>query len=115
MACLPSLVLALGAAGAADGAPLSTLPHLAPPPPRPRHPLPPPSGGVAERFKAPVLKTGVLARVPWVRIPPPPLRRQSNQLVGGTRAEGVVGPRRTSRALRGETECSCSSPSRTRS
>jgi hypothetical protein len=29
-------------------------------------------GGVAERFKAPVLKTGVLARVPWVRIPPPP-------------------------------------------
>ena len=29
-------------------------------------------GGVAERLKAPVLKTGVLARVPWVRIPPPP-------------------------------------------
>jgi hypothetical protein len=30
---------------------------------------------VAERFKAPVLKTGVPARVPWVRIPPlPPLR-----------------------------------------
>src|SRR6187431_565480 len=31
-------------------------------------------GGVAERFKAPVLKTGVLVRVPWVRIPPPPLQ-----------------------------------------
>jgi len=30
-------------------------------------------GGVAEWLKAPVLKTGVLARVPWVRIPPPPL------------------------------------------
>jgi hypothetical protein len=30
------------------------------------------SGGVAERFKAPVLKTGVRESVPWVRIPPPP-------------------------------------------
>lgn len=29
-------------------------------------------GGVAERFKAPVLKTGVQETVPWVRIPPPP-------------------------------------------
>src|SRR5690606_7193315 len=29
-------------------------------------------GGVAERFKAPVLKTGVAAMPPWVRIPPPP-------------------------------------------
>lgn len=29
-------------------------------------------GGVAERFKAPVLKTGVRETVPWVRIPPPP-------------------------------------------
>ena len=29
-------------------------------------------GGVAERFKAPVLKTGNLARDSWVRIPPPP-------------------------------------------
>jgi hypothetical protein len=29
-------------------------------------------GWVAERFKAPVLKTGELARVPWVRIPPHP-------------------------------------------
>jgi hypothetical protein len=28
-------------------------------------------GGVAERFKAPVLKTGVRESVPWVRIPPP--------------------------------------------
>ena len=32
------------------------------------------SGGMAERFKAPVLKTGVGASSPWVRIPlPPPL------------------------------------------
>ena len=32
-------------------------------------------GQVAERFKAPVLKTGVRETVPWVRIPPcPPLR-----------------------------------------
>ena len=32
-------------------------------------------GWVAERFKAPVLKTGVGSRPPWVRIPPhPPLR-----------------------------------------
>src|SRR5690606_33094860 len=30
------------------------------------------AGGVAERFKAPVLKTGVAAMSPWVRIPPPP-------------------------------------------
>ena len=29
-------------------------------------------GGVAEWFKAPVLKTGVGASSPWVRIPPPP-------------------------------------------
>ena len=29
-------------------------------------------GGVAERLNAPVLKTGVLSRGPWVRIPPPP-------------------------------------------
>ena len=30
------------------------------------------SGGMAERFKAPVLKTGVGASSPWVRIPLPP-------------------------------------------
>jgi hypothetical protein len=30
-------------------------------------------GRVAERFKAPVLKTGVRESVPWVRIPPRPL------------------------------------------
>ena len=30
------------------------------------------AGGVAEWFKAPVLKTGVGASPPWVRIPPPP-------------------------------------------
>ena len=29
-------------------------------------------GGMAERFKAPVLKTGVGASSPWVRIPLPP-------------------------------------------
>ena len=29
-------------------------------------------GGVAERLNAPVLKTGVGASPPWVRIPPPP-------------------------------------------
>jgi hypothetical protein len=29
-------------------------------------------GGVAERLKAPVLKTGGGASRPWVRIPPPP-------------------------------------------
>jgi hypothetical protein len=29
-------------------------------------------GWVAERFKAPVLKTGVGASLPWVRIPPHP-------------------------------------------
>jgi hypothetical protein len=28
---------------------------------------------VSERFKEPVLKTGVRANVPWVRIPPLPL------------------------------------------
>ena len=32
------------------------------------------AGGVAERLNAPVLKTGVLERVPGVRIPPPPQR-----------------------------------------
>ena len=30
-------------------------------------------GGVAEWSKAPDSKSGVLERVPWVRIPPPPL------------------------------------------
>ena len=30
------------------------------------------TGGVAERFKAAVLKTAGRASVPWVRIPPPP-------------------------------------------
>ena len=32
-----------------------------------------PDGGVAERFNAPVLKTGVRESGPRVRIPPPPL------------------------------------------
>ncbi len=31
------------------------------------------NGWVAEWFKAPVLKTGVRATVPWVQIPPHPL------------------------------------------
>ena len=31
-------------------------------------------GWVAERFNAPVLKTGVRVTVPWVRIPPHPLK-----------------------------------------
>lgn len=34
------------------------------------------SGGVAEWSNAPVLKTGVAATSPWVRIPPPPLDRE---------------------------------------
>lgn len=38
-------------------------------------------GRVAEWFKAPVLKTGVPARVPWVRIPPLPPKHQQNQLL----------------------------------
>src|SRR5216684_2572247 len=39
------------------------------------------SGWVAERFKAPVLKTGVGASSPWVRIPPhPPSYVSSYQL-----------------------------------
>ena len=36
---------------------------------------------MAEWFKAPVLKTGVPARVPWVRIPPlPPVQNVSGTL-----------------------------------
>src|SRR5436190_3930649 len=31
-----------------------------------------PLGGVAERSNAAVLKTAEVARLPWVRIPPPP-------------------------------------------
>ena len=35
-------------------------------------------GGMAERFKAPVLKTGVGASSPWVRIPlPPPFQNRT--------------------------------------
>src|ERR1700750_2441481 len=41
-------------------------------------------GRVAEWFKAPVLKTGVPARVPWVRIPPlPPVSIESINANGG--------------------------------
>jgi|HubBroStandDraft_3_1064219.scaffolds.fasta_scaffold183189_2 hypothetical protein len=46
--------------------------------------LQPNPGWVAERFKAPVLKTGVPARVPWVRIPPhplPPIRTEGGALL----------------------------------
>ena len=49
-------------------------------------------GRVAEWFKAPVLKTGVPARVPWVRIPPLPppafmLRRGEPRREAGARPE----------------------------
>ena len=40
-------------------------------------------GGMAERFKAPVLKTGVGASSPWVRIPlPPPDYKCDQSLIG---------------------------------
>ena len=41
-----------------------------------------PLGGVAERSNAAVLKTAEAARLPWVRIPPPP------QMCVGSRARG---------------------------
>lgn len=34
-------------------------------------------GGVPERFIGAVLKTVVLSKVPWVRIPPPPFLKLS--------------------------------------
>ena len=40
-----------------------------------------PDGWVAEWFKAPVLKTGVGSRPPWVRIPPLPPRNPLNTLI----------------------------------
>ncbi len=40
-------------------------------------------GGMAERFKAPVLKTGVGASSPWVRIPLPPPQHKENQSLTG--------------------------------
>src|SRR4029077_2512270 len=43
------------------------------PPPKPYVLGPSPLGGVAERSNAAVLKTAEVARLPWVRIPPPPL------------------------------------------
>jgi hypothetical protein len=50
-------------------------------------------GRVAEWFKAPVLKTGVPARVPWVRIPPlPPVQ---NRTANATRRRFYAGSRRT--------------------
>ncbi|CAA7613329.1 hypothetical protein MTBLM5_110083 [Magnetospirillum sp. LM-5] len=36
-------------------------------------------GWVAERFKAPVLKTGVGATLPWVRIPPHPPKKPQGE------------------------------------
>ncbi len=45
----------------------------------------PQPGGVAERFNAPVLKTGV-RKDSWVRIPPPPL---SDSETGGGDSNGV--------------------------
>ena len=55
-------------------------------------------GRVAERFKAPVLKTGVGASPPWVRIPPlPPLKGPPmGAFIGGTgfgeRTQGSIKP-----------------------
>ena len=51
-------------------------------------------GGVAERLNAPVLKTGVLSRGPWVRIPPPPpdfQRSTSNPFPQAARVPDVRG------------------------
>jgi hypothetical protein len=43
-------------------------------------------GEVAERFKAPVLKTGAAAMLPWVRIPPsPPSTLRVGDCVSGQR------------------------------
>ncbi len=39
-------------------------------------------GGVAERLKAPVLKTGIPATGSWVRIPPPPLKKRFGRAEG---------------------------------
>ena len=39
-------------------------------------------GGVAERLKAPVLKTGGGVSRPWVRIPPPPSHDAQRQIQG---------------------------------
>src|SRR5450755_506122 len=56
-------------------------------------------GRVAEWFKAPVLKTGVPARVPWVRIPPlPPVQNRTANAArsrfyardGGERSEQIA-------------------------
>ncbi len=47
-------------------------PHRSRGEPGPEPAVHPIHGRVAERFKAPVLKTGVRETVPWVRIPPLP-------------------------------------------
>jgi hypothetical protein len=49
-------------------------------------------GGVSERFKEPVLKTGD-SKEPWVRIPPPPPKREKLDTKCGEMAEPVEGGR----------------------
>src|SRR5262249_13056083 len=49
-----------------------------------------PYGRVAEWFKAPVLKTGVPARVPWVRIPPLPPKFNNINRLDDVSQEGVA-------------------------
>ena len=51
-----------------------------------------PLGGVSERFKEPVLKTGD-SKEPWVRIPPPPPKREKLDTKCGEMAEPVEGGR----------------------
>ena len=48
-------------------------------------------GEVAERLIAPVLKTGVLARGPWVRIPPSPPDGAALETAQSPRTRGTVG------------------------
>jgi hypothetical protein len=48
-------------------------------------------GGVSERFKEPVLKTGDFVRGPWVRIPPPPPAEPRSRSTSGIAADvGVM-------------------------
>ncbi len=54
------------------------------------------SGGVAERLKAPVLKTGIPATGSWVRIPPPPLKKG----LAGRRDSGMLSRHFESRSFR---------------
>src|SRR5690606_21486389 len=63
------------------------------PRPEPAKP-PPPDGRVAERFKAPVLKTGVGESLPWVRIPPLPPNTADCPLRRDITADGCEIPSR---------------------